>query len=152
MISPPALGLWCLITRYKCKFRAPGRLLAECPPARPSTLLSLDQALPKAHTLCSPQLECRLGWKEKTALAPTEGGTRNKGLLSLKGGRDAIVRRGVGGAVKKNCSSLAVKRRIIGASGRRRLCHLAYSIPRKSRWVIRRRGRERAIRPLFRLV
>lgn len=50
---------------------------------------------------------------------------------------------GVGG-IKKNCSSLAVKRGIIGASGRRLLCHLAYSIPRKSRWVIRRRGGERS--------
>lgn len=68
-------------------------------PARPSTLLSLDQALPKAHPLCSPQLEHRLGWKEKAALAPTEGGTRNKGLLSLKGGRDAIV--GGGEQLKK---------------------------------------------------
>lgn len=74
-------------------WKASGRM-----PARPSTLLSLDQALPKAHPLCSPQLECRLGWKEKAALAPTEVGTRNKGLLSLKGGRDAIVRRGVGGS------------------------------------------------------
>ena len=48
------------------------------------------------------------------------------------------------GGSKKNCSSLAVKRGIIGASGRRLLCHLAYSIPRKSHWVIRSRGGERS--------
>lgn len=77
-------------------WKASGRM-----PAHPSTLLNLDQALHKAHPLCSPQLECRLGWKEKAALTSTEGGTRKKGFLSLQGGRDAIVRRGVGGAVKK---------------------------------------------------
>lgn len=44
------------------------------------------------------------------------------------------------GEIRKIVLPSAVKRRIIGASGRRLFCHLAYSIPRKSHLVIRRMG------------
>lgn len=49
-----------------------------------------------------------------------------------------------GGEIRKIVLPSAVKREIIGASGRRLFCHLAYSIPRKSHLVIRRKGGKRS--------
>lgn len=48
------------------------------------------------------------------------------------------------GEIRKIVLPSAVKRGIIGASGRRLFCHLAYSIPRKSHLVIRRIGGKRS--------
>lgn len=70
----------------------------------------------------------------------SEGRTRKGGLISLREEAGMLWE----GEIRKIVLPSAVKRGIIGASGRRLFCHLAYSIPRKSHLVIRRIGGKRS--------
>ena len=67
-------------------------------PALPSTLLNLNQALSKAHPLCSPQLECRLGWKEKAALLYHRRGYKEEGSPVFTGRQRRYCEEGGGGS------------------------------------------------------
>lgn len=125
------LGLWCLITKCKCKFTSHSRLLAKClPTLNPAEFGRTHYPRP---TPCAAGVQALR--REKAALTPLKGNNED-GSRFFKGDRDAM-----GEGVKKIALPSAVKRGIIDASGRRLLRHLAYSIPRKSHLVIRRGGK-----------
>lgn len=108
--------------------------LAECGPNR--------SPLPTPFSACSWCSVSAKGEREKKkkAAQSSEGRTRKGGLISLREEAGMLWE----GEIRKIVLPSAVKRGIIGASGRRLFCHLAYSIPRKSHLVIRRIGEKRS--------
>lgn len=107
-----------------------------CPTLNPAEFGPKHYPRPTPFAACSWYAGSAKG---KGCSYPIEGRTRKMGLISLKKAEKLL-----GGGVKKIALPSAVKRGIIGASGRRLLCHLAYSISRKSHLVIRRRGGKRS--------
>lgn len=81
-----------------------------------------------------------MGGGKKAVLSPVKGEQGKGGLISLREEAGMLWE----GEIRKIVLPSAVKRGIIGASGGRLLCHLAYSIPRKSHLVIRRIGGKRS--------
>lgn len=79
MISPPALGLWCLITKCKCKFTATGRVLAECLPD--PQRLNMDQSITQGPPTLQPAAGVQAMRREKAALTPLKGGLGRRVLF-----------------------------------------------------------------------